>query len=448
MASPIGTVRTELLSDAAMRISTVDEPALEVVVVEGVDAGRLASIDGDGELVVGTAPDVDLVLSDDRVSRRHVAIRRRRGAIEAEDLGSRNGTRLSGSKITRAEVPLGGTLVIGKTTLRVTSAAQAIAIPPSQARRFGALVGESLAMREVFALLERLAESDVTVLLEGETGVGKELAARAIHEASARASKPFVAIDVSALPESLLESELFGHAKGAFTGATSARKGAFQQAHGGTLLLDELATIPASVQARLVRVLEERRVRPVGSDDEKKVDVRVIAASREPLARLVADGTFRADLLYRIGVVTVAIPPLRARREDVRPMIEAMLAARGKTLALEGRALERLVAHDWPGNARELRNVLDRALALAPRATKLDELPLPPLSGARSESALAVRADLPFSEAKQRVIDAFEKAYLEDLLARTHGNLSEAARVAQVDRKHLRELCEKHGVRK
>jgi DNA-binding NtrC family response regulator len=448
MATPIATARTELLSDAALRVSTIEAPALEVVVIEGLDAGRIATLHGDGEIVIGTGAACDLVLSDERVSRRHLAVRRRRDAIEAEDLGSRNGTRLAGSKLVRGEVLLGASLVIGKTTVRVTSAAQAVTLAPSQSRRFGALVGESLAMREVFAMLERLAESDVTVLLEGETGVGKELAARAIHDASARARAPFVAIDVSALPDSLVESELFGHAKGAFTGATSARKGAFVQAHGGTLLLDELATIPSSVQARLVRVLEERRVRPVGADDEKKIDVRVIAASRTPIARLVAEGVFRADLAYRLSVVTVSIPPLRERREDLRPTIEAILRARGTTLALSQRTLDRLAAHDWPGNARELRNVLDRALALAPKATRLDELPLPPLGTGSTDGALAVRADLPFSEAKQRVVDAFERRYLEDLLSRTHGNLSEAARQASLDRKHLRELCEKHGVRR
>jgi len=441
------TARTQILSDGVLG------PAprglrLEVVVVEGPDMGRAASLEKGREVVVGSEIGTDLVLTDDRVSRRHVSLRLRDdGAVEVEDLGSRNGTLLEGARVSRAEARAGATLKIGKTFLRLLAAAERVALAPSQSRRFGELIAESLAMREVFAVLERIAESDVTVLLEGETGVGKEPAAPAIHGAGDRKEKPFVALHASALPEHLVESELFGHVRGAFTGATDARKGAFLHAHGGTLFLDELATVPPAVQVRLLRVLEERKVRAVGADVERSVDVRVIAASREPLAHRVAEGTFRADLLYRLGVVTVAIPPLRTRREDVLPMLGAMLAARGKSLSPRGPALERLLAHDWPGNARELRNVLDRALALAPHARSFEELPFAVGREARAEHGLSVRSDLPFAEAKQAVIDAFERAYLADLLGRTHGNLSEAARQAGVDRKHFRELCQKHGLR-
>ena len=189
---------------------------------------------------------------------------------------------------------------------------------PSQARRLGELVGESLAVREVFAVLELAAAGDVTVLLEGETGTGKELAARALHDLSPRRRGPFVAVDCGALPEGVLESELFGHVRGAFTGSAQARAGLFARAHGGTLFLDELDGVPLATQARLLRAIEERAVRPVGSDEARAVDVRLVAAAQSHLEQRVADGSFRADLFYRISVLTVALPPLRARREDIR----------------------------------------------------------------------------------------------------------------------------------
>ncbi len=426
----------------------------QLVVVEGPDMGRAARVEANLRLVVGTeAGHADderyLVLTDDRVSRRHLSVSSVAGGFSIEDLGSRNGTFHEGSKLGTATVPLGATLKLGKTFVRLLGAPERLEIAPSQSRAFGAMVGESLAIREVFAILERVAETDVTVLLEGETGVGKELAARGIHDASDRKSGPFVAIDCSALPENLIESELFGHVKGAFTGASSARKGAFLRANKGTLFLDELATVPLAVQSRLVRALEERRVRAVGADEERPVDVRIIAASREPLEQKVAEGAFRPDLHYRLSVVRVTLPPLRARREDLGPMIEAMLASRGAPMQVRGPALERLYAHSWPGNARELRNAVDRALALAKGAKRFEDLPisLPAAPHDDAEGPFAVRTDLTFQEAKQRIVDAFEKRYLGDLLSRAHGNLSEAARNAGLDRKHFRDLCTKHGLR-
>src|SRR6185295_8487054 len=228
------------------------------------------------------------------------------------DLGSTNGTWFEGSQLAEdAElvVPAGSTLLVGRSALRIEPEAQPLDVPPSQARRFGELVGESLAMREVFAVLERVAPSTATVLVEGETGTGKELVARAIHDASPRRQRPFVAVDCGALPENLLESELFGHVRGAFTGAATARAGMIVRADGGTLFLDEIGRIPPTVQARLLRVLEERVVRPLGGDTERAIDVRVIAASRDDLDAEVAAGRFRADLMYRLAVVRIALPP-------------------------------------------------------------------------------------------------------------------------------------------
>jgi DNA-binding NtrC family response regulator len=420
--------------------------AVQLVVVEGPDAGRAARLED--ACVVGTDSGCELVLTDDRVSRRHLELRRIEGRFALRDLDSRNGTFYEGSRIREASVGVGATLKLGRSFLRIAPLPQPVDVPPSQARRFGELVGESLTMREVFAVLELAAQSDVTVLLEGETGVGKELAARGVHEASARRRGPFVALDCSALPPTLVESELFGHVRGAFTGASRGREGAFARADGGTLFLDELDSVPEAVQARLLRAVEERSVRPVGSDRDRDVDVRLVAASRRDLSALVADGTFRADLFYRLSVIRVRIPPLRERREDIAPIVAELLRRRGMSApgAVEGRNLELLFAHDWPGNVRELRNAVDRALALSPGAACFAELRVRLDDPRAPEDGLSVRADLPFHEAKQEVVDAFERRYLADLLARHGGNLSAAARDAGLDRKHLRRLARRHGL--
>jgi DNA-binding NtrC family response regulator len=418
----------------------------QLIVVDGPDRGRACRIAA-AELVIGTDASCDLQLSDDRVSARHLALRAVESRFAIRDLGSTNGTWYEGSRVAEVTVPAGSTLLAGKTALRIEAEAQPLDIAPSQARRFGELVGESLAMREVFAVLERVAGSDVAILVEGETGTGKELVARAVHDASPRRRGPFIAIDCGALPENLLESELFGHVRGAFTGAANARAGMIARADGGTLFLDELGRVAPTVQARLLRVLEERVVRPLGGDTERAVDTRVIAASRDDLDAEVAAGRFRPDLLYRLAVVRIALPPLRTRREDIPVLARELLRRRG--LAEEtpgGPNLDRLLAHPWPGNVRELRNVIDRAIALAPGARGFGELTIrldnAPLAG----DALPVRSDLPFADAKAIVLHDFERRYLADLLARTAGNLSAAARESGVDRKHLRTLARKHGL--
>jgi DNA-binding NtrC family response regulator len=437
------------------RAATVYSDALEpgaarfrcqVVVIDGPDRGRACRL-GATPVVIGTGADVDLVLSDDRVSGRHVSIAVDGGGFVARDLGSTNGTWYEGSRLGEARLAPGATVLVGRSALRIEPEAQPLDVVPSQSRRFGELVGDSLAMREVFAVLETVAAADVTVLIEGETGTGKELAARAVHDASPRRKAAFVAVDCGALPETLLDSELFGHVRGAFTGAAGARAGVFARADGGTIFLDEIGRIPAPVQARLLRVLEERVIKPLGADAERAIDVRVIAASRDDLDAEVAAGRFRADLLYRLGVVRIALPPLRSRREDLPVLIAELLRRRGVATTPAGSGLDRLLAHGWPGNVRELRNVLDRALALAPGARAFADLAIrvepSPIAG---DDPLPVRADLPFAEAKQLVLHGFERRYLADLLARTGNNLSAAAREADVDRKHLRALCRRHGL--
>jgi DNA-binding NtrC family response regulator len=418
----------------------------QLVVIEGPDMGRAVNLAA-REVIVGTGEDCDLVLTDDRVSRRHLAVRLEGGRFVVRDLGSRNGTLYEGSQLSAGTVPAGATLKLGHSFIRLQPRPYVMDVAPSQSRRFGELVGESLAMREVFALLELAAESDATVLLEGETGTGKELAARALHDASARRRGPFVVIDCGALPETLLESELFGHLKGAFTGAANNRVGAFARAHGGTIFLDELASVPLAVQARLLRVIEERKVRPVGADHEKDVDVRIVAASTHDLSARVAEGAFRPDLYYRLGVVKVVLPPLRARREDLPVLVTEMMRRRGLHAGpIEGPNYHSLLSHAWPGNVRELRNVIDRALALSPRAESFGDLRVRVQASSSADEPLAIRTDMPFSEAKNRVLEVFERRYLRDVLDRCDGNISAAAREAELDRKHLRSLLRRHGL--
>lgn len=418
----------------------------QVVVIEGPDMGRASPI-VEGELIIGVDPSCGLVLTDERVSRRHLSVRFIDGRFLVRDLDSRNGTLFEGALLRESTVSAGATFKLGRSFLRIQPSPEALEVPPSQSRHFGDLVGHSLMMREVFAVLELASQTDVTVLLEGETGTGKELAARGIHEASKRKTGPFVAIDCGALPESLLESELFGHTKGAFTGAHQSRAGAFARADKGTLFLDELGGISASVQARLLRALEERKVRPVGADKEREVDVRVIAASRHDLSTLVAEGHFRPDLFYRLSVVKVTLPPLRARREDVAPIVAAMLRRRGiEPGKIHGPSADRLMAHSWPGNVRELRNVIDRAIALSPQARSFEGLKIS-LQGAQpTEEPLSIRSDLPFSEAKRLIVDNFELRYLRDVFERCKGNISAVSRESGIERKHLRSLLQKHGL--
>ena len=411
-------------------------------------------------VVIGTDPGCDLVLSDPRVSRRHLEISlagEPATGFLVRDLGSRNGTVFQGAALSEAILGAGATLRLGSSFVRIQHEPHGLDLPPSARRRLGALVGESLAMRELFTVLEYAADSDVTVLLEGETGTGKELCAQAIHELSQRRRGPMVALDCGSLPEGLVESELFGHVRGAFTGAMQARQGAFVRANGGTLFLDEVDSLPPALQPRLLRALESRTVKPVGGDEEVEVDVRVVAACQRDLSLAVAGGQFRPDLYYRLSVLRVGLPPLRSRREDLPMTIRELLTRRGfyggagseRDVVIAGSNLERLIGYAWPGNVRELRNVLDRALALSPGARSFADLRLSlpgDPQGRSDDGELAVRTDLPYAEAKQELLDRFEARYLGELMQRCDGNISAGAREAGLDRKHLRTLLRKHGL--
>ena len=320
---------------------------------------------GTNALVIGAHQRCDVVIEDPKVSSRHVELAVLGHGVRVKDLDSTNGTFWQSARIGEVVVPAGSSVEIGSTSLRF-EVAQVVQIAPSGRRAFGGLVGQSVVMRELFAVLELASPTDATVLIQGESGTGKELAARAIHDHSARAAGSFVVVDCGSISEQLAESQLFGHVKGAFTGAIAARKGAFQEASGGTLFLDELGELPMSVQAKLLRALEQQEVVPVGSDQSVKVDTRVIAATHRDLLDMVERQCFRFDLFHRLAVVHVAIPPLREHPEDIPELLRHLYSGRGvHPENLSGPNLELLERHRWPGNVRELRNVLERALALS-----------------------------------------------------------------------------------
>ena len=327
--------------------------------------------------------------------------------------------------------------------------------------RFEGMVGGSQQMQDVFRLVESLAATQSTVLILGETGTGKELVAKAIHLRSPRRSKPFLAVNCSALAETLIDSELFGHAKGAFTGASTSRRGLFELADGGTLFLDEIGDVPASTQVRLLRVLQEGEVRPVGGDKAVQVDVRVVAATHQKLkdSKFRDEKNFRQDLFYRLNVLSIDLPPLRERLEDVPHLARAFLARACKRLekeppTLSGEALGLLIRHTWPGNVRELQNAMERAAALARDEVRPEDLPSelsigePAPSGFAPPGTLpeAALLALPFAEAKRSAVAAFERSYLSAFLAR-EGSVSAAARAAGMDRSNFRRLLKSAGLR-
>ena len=398
-------------------------------------------------VIVGAHASCDLVLDDPKVSRKHAELAITPEGIRVKDLGSTNGTWWQGSRIAEVVVPGGATVKFGETPVRIAGS-DTPSLPPSERDHFGAMAGKSLAMRELFAVLEMASPTEATVLIEGESGTGKELCARAIHDASARAAGPFVVVDCSAIAESLIDSHLFGHVKGAFTGAERERKGAFLEASGGTLFLDELGELPLAAQAKLLRALEAHTVQPVGADRPITVDTRVVAATHRDLSRMVAEKQFRFDLFYRLAVVHVALPPLRERLEDLPHLVGTFYARRtNQSGPIDGDNLDRLRRHAWPGNVRELRNVLERAWALSgPGATfRALKLWLDP-GAAQAPAADVVDTSLPFKEAKERWNDQFERRYVSMLFAAHGNNVTRAAEQAGLSRRHFRELLYKHGV--
>jgi DNA-binding NtrC family response regulator len=413
-------------------------------VTEGPDRGR--SIEGAlEELGIGTADGNDLVLTDVTVSRHHVSITPTKRGHLVRDLGSTNGTAINGVAIERAYLKPNAVIAIGDSRLRFEAIGGDEAAPLSSDSHWGNALGTSEAMRRIFAMLPRLAESDATILLEGETGTGKGLLASAIHEASPRAGGPFIVVDCGSIPPSLIESELFGHEKGAFTGATSARVGAFEAARGGTVFLDELGELPLDMQPKLLRALEERVVKRIGGNQQIKLDIRIIAATNRDLRSEINRGRFRSDVFYRLSTVRLRVPPLRERRDDI-PLLLAhfyrQLSGAGDEPPAE--LIIDFARYDWPGNVRELRAAVERTVLLGDPAVwrEITDAPVTPPPPRR-----AVEFAASFRAAKEQAVAEWEREYVRALIEAHGGNLSRAARAVRMDRNHLRELLLRHRIR-
>ncbi len=431
---------------------------LTLTVKSGPDAGKACVVDRD-VVTVGKKGDCDLVLTDASVSRRHLRIARA-GQTEDNDnwvvvdLGSTNGTYLQEARVHEAPISAGAILRAGKVEIAFAPERHIVDVPEWTEPQFGPLIGRSHAMRQLFALMARVAPTEATILLQGETGTGKGLVAKALHQASARADRGFIIVDCGAVQRQLIESELFGHEAGAFTGAYAKRQGAFELASGGTVFIDELAELDLELQPKLLRVLDAREVRRIGGSQAIGVDLRVIASTRRDLAREVERGAFREDLFFRLSVVTLVIPPLRDRAEDIPLLAEHFLkeVAEQRKLSpprLDDRTIDRLTSHDWPGNVRELRNALERAVLLSQvrPGARLEIGDLGSSSAHPPGIEQSFDPTLSFSASKERWMDARETAYVRWLLETHDGNVSAAARAARMDRKYLHKLAKKHGLK-
>ena len=405
-------------------------PALEPVLLEaiaGPGAGAKARLE-QGSLFVGSEPGASgLTLEDTTVSRQHAVIELLPGAVRVRDLGSTNGTTYLGARISEATVPLGGSITVGRTTLRFTPIAES-AQPISSRVELGGLYGKSVSMRRAFALLERLAPLRPTVLLRGETGTGKTTAARALHALGPKPDAPFVVFDCAAVNPNLLESELFGHAKGAFTGAEKPRAGAVESALEGTLLLDEVGELLPELQPKLLRLLDQREFKRVGDGLVRKAQCQFVATTARDLEADVKAGRFRSDLYFRLAAAQVWLPALRDRREDI-PELARRFAEETSHLHFElsPATLAALQSDAWPGNVRELKNAVERAVTL----------------GAMGEPAERARP-VNFKAAREKMLLDFERDYLLALLAAQKGNVSAAARDSGLSRSQFYRLLEKH----
>jgi transcriptional regulator with PAS, ATPase and Fis domain len=434
----------EHATESLLRGPAEELTCYELVVVDGPNRGASFSLT-EGKARVGSAASCQLRLNDPTVSRVHFEATAEPVGLRVVDSSSTNGTFVDSIRIRDAVLTAGATIRVGASAIRVHPGELPILVPISTRASFGELLGSSVEMRRMYAILERVAPTDSTVLVQGETGTGKELAARAIHDASRRARGPFVAVDCGAIAETLIESELFGHVRGAFSGAQGDRAGLFEEADGGTLFLDEIGELPLSLQPKLLRALELREVRRVGANSGRKVDVRVVAATHRPLAASVNAGTFREDLFYRLAVVEVALPPLRARREDIVDLARHFFERfGGPDASLPPELVPTLLTREWPGNVRELRNFVDRAVTLghdAIRASASVEQGAPPGLEA------FIPAHLPLKDARAAWSHWFDVVYVHALLRKADQNVTRAAALAGVHRRSLQRLMVAAGLR-
>jgi DNA-binding NtrC family response regulator len=447
----VSTVHTQLLTDDASGLLL--ERSFRLRVVSGPDQGKEHMLD-EGTTMVGTHADNDLVLTDATVSRYHLEIRVRRDGIEVRDLETTNGTKHGGARIGSVVLSGAARLRLGKhTEMDVEPVDTNVELGEFGPDRFGDVLGTTQPMKRLFALLAKAAPTEATILLQGETGTGKEAIAEAVHRNSRRAKGPFIVVDCGSIPHELIASELFGHAKGSFTGAGADKQGLIEAANHGTLFLDEIGELAIDLQPQLLRVLDRRQVRRVGETQSVDVDIRVIAATHRDLRAMVKAGQFREDLYYRLAVVATYVPPLRERKADIPTLATWFAEKMGRgSFAQSSALLEQLQRHDWPGNVRELRNVVERALSLGDSvlADLGDSSPSRPSSPGSDETQARQSnpdvLDMPFKEAKAQLVEAFERDYLSALLARHHGNISRAAAEAGIDRNYIHRLVKKYGL--
>jgi transcriptional regulator with GAF, ATPase, and Fis domain len=427
-------------------VPSLPNAAFVLAVIDGPDLGRSFRLDDAAppRILIGQSAACEIQLADPMVSRRHAAIELDGDRLRVFDLGSTNGTFVDRVGVVEAHLDDGFVLRVGGTAIRVSREAHAPPVELPASTAFGRMIGASREMRRLYRLCERLALSDVPVVIEGETGTGKEVLAEALHEQGARKNGPYVVFDCTAVPANLVESELFGHERGAFTGALATRKGYFEQAHGGTLLIDEIGDLEPALQPKLLRALERGEIRRVGGDRPIRVDVRILAATRRDLDHEVQAGRFRDDLFHRLAVARIELPPLRERRGDITTLAKHFWSSLGgDPRELTPDMTARWEDMRWPGNVRELRNTVARRIALgdlAGQATTAET----ERTGARGGDVDVIeellQKDLPLVQARRYVMEAFEQRYLERVLTRHGGNVTKAAVASGVARRHFQRL--------
>jgi DNA-binding NtrC family response regulator len=432
------------------------------------------------EIRIGSMEDNDVVLHDDTVSRYHCKIIQDDTGYVLVDNHSTNGTFINKVRVREGFLKPGSTIAAGQSLLKFNAREEEVQIVPSRADRCGRLIGGNAKMREIYSIIEKIAPTATTVVIDGETGTGKEVVAQTIHDLSPRSKGELVVFDCGAVPPNLIESELFGHEKGSFTGAMMTRTGLFEQADGGTLFLDELGELPLDLQPKLLRALEQREVRRVGAAKSQKVDVRIIAATNRNLEDEVRAGRFRQDLFYRLSVVRLHLPSLRDRPDDIPVLVQSFLEngmynrlpnGSQKIRGISREAAAALQSYAWPGNVRELVNVIERAVSFSTHSViEVSDLPdfarhSRPATAQQREvrrmptgPAVSLQPNPPptpdellgegvtFKDAKERWVATFERDYIVQTLKRNSGNISHAARAADIDRKYFRKLMKKYDI--